>query len=120
MLDVTPTPLQRLLRERRPGYTLPAAFYLSPEVFAADLEVIFGRHWIYVGVEPDVPEAGDVMVVDIGKTSVAIVRDDDIRRSTLLSWRSGICRRIVTRPRKGLAARHRCGDERGGPAKAAG
>jgi Rieske 2Fe-2S family protein len=77
MLDVTPTPLQRLLRERRPGYTLPAAFYLSPEVFAADMEVIFGRHWIYVGVEPDVPEAGDVMVVDIGTTSVAILRDDD-------------------------------------------
>ncbi|WP_342151529.1 aromatic ring-hydroxylating dioxygenase subunit alpha [Methylorubrum sp. SB2] len=77
MLDVTPTPLQRLLRERRRGYTLPAPFYLSPEIFEADMEVIFGRHWIYVGVEPDVPEAGDVMVVDIGKTSVAIVRDDD-------------------------------------------
>ncbi|MDV2985382.1 UNVERIFIED_CONTAM: aromatic ring-hydroxylating dioxygenase subunit alpha [Methylobacteriaceae bacterium AG10] len=77
MLDVTPTPLQRLLRERRPGYTLAAPFYLSPEVFEADMEVIFGRHWIYVGVEPDVPEAGDVMVVDIGKASVAIVRDDD-------------------------------------------
>lgn len=77
MLDVTPTPLQRLLRERRPGYTLPAPFYLSPEVFEADMAVIFGRHWIYVGVEPDMPEAGDVMVVDIGKTSVAIVRDDD-------------------------------------------
>ncbi|XYD10106.1 aromatic ring-hydroxylating dioxygenase subunit alpha [Methylobacterium sp. NMS12] len=77
MLDVTPTPLQRLLRERRRGYSLPAEFYLSPEVFEADMAVIFGRHWIYVGVEPDVPEAGDVMVVDIGKTSVAIVRDDD-------------------------------------------
>ena len=71
MLDVTPTPLQRLLRERRRGYSLPAAFYLSPEVFQADMDVIFGRHWIYVGVEPDVPEAGDVMVVDIGTTSVA-------------------------------------------------
>ena len=77
MLDVTPTPLQRLLRERRPGYTLAAPFYLRPEVFEADMAVIFGRHWIYVGVEPDMPEAGDVMVVDIGKTSVAIVRDDD-------------------------------------------
>ncbi len=79
MLDVTPTPLQRLLRERRPGYSLPAPFYLSPEVFEADMEIIFGRHWIYVGVEPDVPEAGDVMVVDVGRTSVAIVRDDDDR-----------------------------------------
>ena len=77
MLDVTPTPLQRLLRERRRGYSLPAAFYVSPEIFQADMDVIFGRHWIYVGVAPDVPEAGDVMVVDIGTTSVAIVRDDD-------------------------------------------
>jgi glycine betaine catabolism A len=77
MLDVTPTPIQRLLRERRRGYSLAAPFYTSPEVFAADLEVIFGRHWIYVGVEPDVPEPGDVMTVEIGKASIAIVRDDD-------------------------------------------
>ncbi len=52
MLDVTPTPLQRLLRERRPGYSLPAPFYLSPEIFEADMEVIFGRHWIYVASSP--------------------------------------------------------------------
>lgn len=37
----------------------------------------FARHWSHVGVEPDVPEAGDVMVVDVGRTSVAIARDDD-------------------------------------------
>lgn len=77
MLDVPSTPLQRLLRERRPGYNLEAPFYMSPEVFEADMEVVFGRHWIYVGVEPDVPEPGDVLTVDIGSTSVAIVRDDD-------------------------------------------
>ena len=63
--------------QRRKGYSLEAPFYLSPEVFEADMQVIFGRHWIYVGVEPDVPEPGDVYVVDIGRNSVAIVRDDD-------------------------------------------
>ena len=36
MLDITPTPLQRLVRERRRGYSLPAPFYTSPDVFAAD------------------------------------------------------------------------------------
>lgn len=77
MLDVPTTPLQQLLAERRPGYTLQAPFYTSPDIFAADLDVIFGRHWIYVGVEPDVPEPGDVYVVEIGKASIAIVRDDD-------------------------------------------
>ncbi len=51
---------------------------MSPEVFEADLELIFGRHWIYVGVEPDVPEPGDVMTIEIGSTSVLIARDDDM------------------------------------------
>ena len=65
------------LTHRKKGYTLEAPFYTDADIFAADMEVIFGRHWLFVGVEPDVPEPGDVMVVDIGKTSVAVVRDDD-------------------------------------------
>ncbi|MCW4113543.1 aromatic ring-hydroxylating dioxygenase subunit alpha [Aurantimonas sp. MSK8Z-1] len=77
MLDFVSNPLLDLLRRRRPGYSLEAPFYTNPEIFEADLEVIFGRHWIFVGVEPDVPEPGDVMVVDVGRNSVAIVRDDD-------------------------------------------
>jgi Rieske 2Fe-2S family protein len=77
MLDLPTTPLQRLLRERLPGHSLPAPFYLSPEVFEADMAHIFGKHWIYVGVEPDVAEEGDVAIFDIGRTSIAAVRDDD-------------------------------------------
>jgi glycine betaine catabolism A len=77
MLEMTPTRLQSLIRNRRVGHSLDAPFYTSPEVFAADMEAIFSRHWIYVGVEPDVPEAGDVARVDIGAASILIVRDDD-------------------------------------------
>lgn len=66
-----------LLRARRPGFTLPAALYTSQEAFDVDLEVFFRRHWIVAGVEADLPEAGDVCTVDIGKTSIIIVRDDD-------------------------------------------
>ncbi|SHO64348.1 Rieske 2Fe-2S family protein [Pseudoxanthobacter soli DSM 19599] len=79
MLDVVGHPLAALVRGRRPGYSLDAPFYVSPEIFAADMEIIFGHHWIYVGVEPDVPEPGDAMVVDIGKDSIIIVRDDENR-----------------------------------------
>jgi glycine betaine catabolism A len=77
MLDVTPTSLQRLIRNRRPGHSLDAAFYTDPAVFDADMDLIFRRHWIYVGVEPDVPEPGDVMTLDIGRDAILIVRDDD-------------------------------------------
>ncbi|OZA91394.1 MAG: hypothetical protein B7X76_02580, partial [Azorhizobium sp. 39-67-5] len=34
------------LRRRRPGYSLEAPFYTSPAIFAADMDIIFGRHWV--------------------------------------------------------------------------
>ncbi|WP_062231530.1 aromatic ring-hydroxylating oxygenase subunit alpha [Aureimonas sp. N4] len=77
MLDRTTTPLLPLIRRRRPNYSLEAPFYTSPEIFAADLEAIFEQTWIFVGVEPDVPEPGDAMTVDIGANAILIVRDDD-------------------------------------------
>lgn len=78
MPDDVRAPLESLILRRRPGYSLEATFYTSRAVFEADLDVIFGRHWIYVGVEPDVAEPGDCMVVDIGRNSVIIARDDDM------------------------------------------
>lgn len=75
----TPIAVQTLLQRRVPGFSLEAPFYTSEDIFKLDMEVIFGRHWLHVGVEPDVPEPGDVMVVDVGKTSVLILRDDDMQ-----------------------------------------
>ncbi len=92
-------PLAELIARRKPGHSLEQAFYTSPEVFKADLELIFGRHWIYVGVEPDVPEPGDVMTMEIGETSVVIVRDDDMQVSAF----HNVCRhrgaRLVSEPK---------------------
>ncbi|MBB3951809.1 aromatic ring-hydroxylating oxygenase subunit alpha [Aureimonas jatrophae] len=79
MLDRTQTPLASLLRRRRPGYSLEAPFYTDPAIFAADMEAVFERTWIFVGVEPDVPEPGDVMTLDIGRNAILIVRDDDMK-----------------------------------------
>jgi glycine betaine monooxygenase A len=73
-----PVSAEELVRRRKPGHTLEAPFYLSREIFDLDLDLIFGRHWIYVGVEPDVPETGDCMTVDIGAASVLILRGEDM------------------------------------------
>jgi glycine betaine catabolism A len=70
--------LLALIASRKTGYTLPAPLYLSPQVFARDVDLIFGRHWIFVGVEPEIPEPGDYLTVEIGTDSVIIVRDDDM------------------------------------------
>lgn len=94
-----PQELSTLVQRRRKGYSLDAAFYTSPAIFEADLELIFGRHWIYVGVEPDVPEPGDCMTVDIGRSSVVILRDDDMALRAL----HNVCRhrgaRLVHAPK---------------------
>jgi Rieske 2Fe-2S family protein len=77
MLDRAKDSMSALLRARQKGYSLPAELYTRTDVFEAEIEVLFHRHWILVGLECDVPEPGDVCVVDIGRSSVAIVRDDD-------------------------------------------
>jgi Rieske 2Fe-2S family protein len=56
---------------------LEAPFYTNAAVFTADLELIFEKHWIFVGVEPEIAEPGDVMTVRIGGNSILICRDDD-------------------------------------------
>ncbi|KPL51454.1 (Fe-S)-binding protein [Prosthecomicrobium hirschii] len=77
MLSRAPLDIPRLIAERRRGYTLAAPFYRAREIFDLDLEVIFGRHWIFAGVEAELPEPGDYTRLDIGHLSIVIVRGDD-------------------------------------------
>lgn len=57
--------MERLIAERRPRHGLPAPLYTSADVFAADMDLIFGRHWLFVGNEAEIPEAGDYITVQI-------------------------------------------------------
>ncbi|MCK0197884.1 aromatic ring-hydroxylating dioxygenase subunit alpha [Ancylobacter sp. 6x-1] len=77
MLDQVQSPISLLLRQRAEGHSLPAGLYMRPDVFEADLDVFFRKHWIYVGLECDVPEPGDATVIDIGSSSLILLRDDD-------------------------------------------
>lgn len=70
--------IRELINDRRKWYSLKAPFYLSPEIYDLDIAAIFCRHWIFVAVEPDIPEPGDYVRVEIGTNSVVIVRDDDM------------------------------------------
>ncbi len=72
-----PDRIADLLSRRRPGHSLEAEFYTDEDIFRADMEFIFARHWVFVGQEPDVPEPGDVMALHIGEAPILVVRDDD-------------------------------------------
>ncbi|BDB29842.1 aromatic ring-hydroxylating dioxygenase subunit alpha (plasmid) [Cupriavidus sp. P-10] len=71
--------IRALVERRKAGHSLEAPFYLSDEIFALDMEAIFRQHWIQVAVEPDVPEPGDYVTVELGQDSILIVRDDDMQ-----------------------------------------
>src|SRR5262249_54746175 len=77
MLAKVPSSMSALLDQRAAGHSLPAGLYTREDVFKADLDVFFHRHWIYVGLECDVPEPGDAHVVDLGSASIILLRDDD-------------------------------------------
>ena len=51
--------------------------YTDPDLFALEMERIFGRAWIYVGHESQVKNRGDFYTTRIGRQPVIMVRHDD-------------------------------------------
>ena len=63
------------LRVRRKHYSLPQPFYNDPAYFALDLAGIFYRHWLFAGAACEIPEPGNFFTLEIGPTSIIVVRD---------------------------------------------
>jgi Rieske 2Fe-2S family protein len=77
MLQTFASSISSLLDVRADGHSLPAGLYVREDVYEADLDVFFRKHWICIGLDCDVPEPGDATVVDVGSSSLIILRDDD-------------------------------------------
>jgi Rieske 2Fe-2S family protein len=72
-----PITMHELAAARIPGRPLPGPLYTSQQAFDLDLDAIFGRHWIFAASEPEIPAPGDYLTVDLGRSSVIIVRGGD-------------------------------------------
>jgi glycine betaine catabolism A len=66
-----------LLATYRPGYALPGAFFADDTLYHAEMEYIFGRHWLFVASEPEIPEGGDYRTFQIGPWPIFVLRRDD-------------------------------------------
>lgn len=56
----------------------PYRIYTDPDIFQREMARIFrGAAWAYVGLEAELPHAGDYLVTRIGDRSVVITRDED-------------------------------------------
>lgn len=59
------------------GYTLPAEWYTSPEVFELEKARIFHRCWQYVGYTEQVARPGEFFTCRTGDVPIVVVRDGE-------------------------------------------
>ena len=65
------------LRTRPREHSLPQVFYNDPAVFRMDMEVVFHKEWLCVGVECEVAAPGQYLSLEIGGSPVLVVRGTD-------------------------------------------
>src|SRR6266404_216898 len=81
--------------------------YTDPELFELEMERIFGRAWLFVGHESQVPHAGDYITTEVGRQPVIMVRHRDGSINVLLNRCTHRGAKVVNE-RKGTAARLTC------------
>jgi fatty-acyl-CoA synthase len=59
------------------GPRVHGRLYCDPDVFAAELDAIWHRVWVYVGHESEVPQPGDYVRRQIGAQPVIMIRGAD-------------------------------------------
>ncbi|MBB5223863.1 Rieske 2Fe-2S family protein [Amaricoccus macauensis] len=69
--------VQSLIASRKPGHSLPRAFYTDPDILQADLDRIFYRSWLFAVPACDIPKAGNYVTHKVGLHSIIIVRGAD-------------------------------------------
>ncbi|MFO1329815.1 MAG: aromatic ring-hydroxylating dioxygenase subunit alpha [Rubrivivax sp.] len=78
MTDPTPVFPTQPRWEGEGTHRIPFLAYTSDELYRRELERFFYRgHWCYVGLEAEVPNAGDFKRTAVGERSVILVRDAD-------------------------------------------
>lgn len=63
---------------------VPYWVYSDPDVYAAELERIwYGPHWLYVGLEAEIPGVGDYKTTTLGERPVIMVRSGETEISVV-------------------------------------
>ncbi|MDX1736796.1 MAG: aromatic ring-hydroxylating dioxygenase subunit alpha [Alphaproteobacteria bacterium] len=65
------------LLQRKPGFSLEQPFYNDQAYYDLDIEYIWNRSWLFAGMTADIPKAGDYFTMQVGKSSIVVVRDQD-------------------------------------------
>ncbi len=71
--------LEQLLHRYKSGHSLEQPFYTSNEVFDAEWDCIFRKHWLYAGNVAQLKKAGDYFLYHLRNDAVIVVRGNDDR-----------------------------------------
>ena len=78
-----------------PVRSLDARYYTDPAIFALEGRQLFGRMWLCIGRDEDLPEMGTYLTQEVGGEKLLVVRGDD---ATLLLPRDKRVLRHATPP----------------------
>ncbi|MFT2109936.1 aromatic ring-hydroxylating oxygenase subunit alpha [Marinomonas sp. 2405UD68-3] len=76
-LDEARNDMYERLSSRDANYSLDAPLYNDPHMFRIDMEEVFQKEWLFVGMSSEVPKRGDYFTVEIGQNPVLVIRDAD-------------------------------------------
>lgn len=86
---------------------IPPEIYSDPDLFELERERLFGRSWVYLAHESEIPERGDYVVRRIVDDSFIVARDD----SGQIRVHANVCRHRgmqLCRAERGSASHFRC------------
>ncbi|MBU2967004.1 aromatic ring-hydroxylating dioxygenase subunit alpha [Amphritea sp. 2_MG-2023] len=69
--------MANLLEARPANYSLAQPLYNDPLMFRIDVEEVFQKEWLFVGMTSEIPTRGDYFTVEIAQNPVLVVRDAD-------------------------------------------
>ena len=68
--------------------TLPQRYFISPEIFAEELQKIFASNWVLVGHQSQLAKPGDYFLAEVAGESLIVAKD---QRSTIRAFYN-VCR----------------------------
>ena len=77
-----------LVATRKPGYSLPGAFYSDERIYRSDIDCIWRKGWLFAGHSCEIPSPGDYFTMNVDGDSLIIMRGADSEINAL--W--NVCR----------------------------